>query len=96
MTHTQGPWKIHRLGRHWNNENLEDLAIVYGNDGEHICDTVYEEGDAHLIAAAPDLLEALENAKSMFPRGTECKIWKAIIDQTNKSIAKAKGTQTYD
>ena len=52
--HTPGPWVV-----------KADEEIVYGtsHEGEHIV-VVYElntnEADARLIAAAPDLLEALQ------------------------------------
>ena len=38
-------------------------AIDYNEDQEQVVDFVYEEADAKLIAAAPDLLEALEDLK---------------------------------
>lgn len=56
---TPGPWSLRVTGAHWNNPKLQNIEINYGTDGECICDTVYEIEDAHLIAAAPELLEAL-------------------------------------
>ena len=58
--YTPGPWIVNNKGKHWNNQSLDDIEICYGTDGECICDTVYEPEDAQLIAAAPDLVEALE------------------------------------
>lgn len=57
--HTPGPWGYLRYN-HWNNPNLDCFEITYGEHGEAIADTVYEEADARLIAAAPQMLEALE------------------------------------
>ncbi|MBH3027200.1 hypothetical protein I5Q96_11220 [Serratia marcescens] len=57
---TPGPWKVNVIGQHWNNESLTHLEVTYGSDGECICDTVYKIDDANLIAAAPELLEALQ------------------------------------
>lgn len=56
---TPGPWAVHEIGPHWNNKSLTHLEITFGEDGECICDTVYQRADANLIAAAPELLEAL-------------------------------------
>ena len=58
---TNGPWTVNKLGRHWNNEDLERLEINYGLIGECVCDTVYEMADANLISSAPDMYAALEN-----------------------------------
>lgn len=57
---TPGPWKVLTLCKHWNNDQLEHLQVTYGDDGECICDTVYDVSDANLIAAAPDLLYSLQ------------------------------------
>ena len=57
---TPGPWVVNEIGQHWNNKALTHLEITFGEDGECICDTVYQRADANLIAAAPELLEALQ------------------------------------
>ena len=57
--HTPGPWKHTYMPR---------LSVIHGPNGEHVADTGAWRDDehpemranAHLIAAAPDLLEALE------------------------------------
>lgn len=59
LKHTPGPWSYSRCGKHWNNPELVRIEINYGDDGECIADTVYQEDDARLIAAAPEMLEAL-------------------------------------
>ncbi|MFP8544710.1 hypothetical protein [Klebsiella sp. 1SOBk2mer] len=56
---TPGPWCVNTIGKHWNNLALVHLEVTFGTDGECICDTVYRREDADLIAAAPELLEAL-------------------------------------
>lgn len=56
---TPGPWCVNTIGKHWNNPALVHLEVTFGTDGECICDTVYRREDADLIAAAPELLEAL-------------------------------------
>lgn len=71
---TPGPWKYAKNGPHWNNAALERISIEFGIYGENIADTVYEENDARLIAAAPDLLEACERARShLYQAGYEPK-----------------------
>ena len=56
---TQGEWRVVATGAHWNNPKLQNLQICYSDDGECVCDTVYEKVDAHLISAAPDMYRAL-------------------------------------
>lgn len=57
---TPGPWCVNTIGKHWNNPALVHLEVTFGTDGECICDTVYRREDADLIAAAPELLESLQ------------------------------------
>lgn len=61
MEYTKGPWKYVNYGKHWNNNSLNRIEIQYGEDGECIADTVYEDADARLISAAPDMYEALKD-----------------------------------
>jgi hypothetical protein len=46
---TPGPWEV------------DGSKVCYDLDGtkDNICNTVWQEANAHLIAAAPDLYEAL-------------------------------------
>ena len=62
---TPGPWVVNEIGQHWNNKALSHLEITFGEDGECICDTVYQREDANLISAAPELLEALQRCESV-------------------------------
>ncbi len=63
---TQGPWKVNTIGQHWNNKSLTHIEVTFGEDGECVCDTVYQMADANLIAAAPDLLEACLRIQAQF------------------------------
>lgn len=63
---TPGPWKVNTIGQHWNNKSLTHIEVTFGMEGECVCDTVYEMADANLIAAAPELLEALQDVLSEF------------------------------
>lgn len=84
---TPGPWVVNEIGQHWNNKALTHLEITYGEDGECICDTVYQREDANLIAAAPELLEALQfiinDCSRMIPKCAE--------DKARAAIKKAMG-----
>ena len=84
--HTPGPWK-------W---ICGDTKLI--SEDKTIISTEYPfgdptEADAHLIAAAPDLLEALENLI------LDCDFWITMgvnmncnfVDQAKAAIAKAKG-----
>ena len=57
---TKGEWRVNYTGTHWNNPELRNIEINYGDQGECICDTVYLDSDAHLIAAAPDMYKLLD------------------------------------
>ena len=94
---TPGPWKYVKHGPHWNDPQLVNIGIEFGNAGEHIADTVYEENDARLIAAAPDLLEACERARSHLyqagyePKENSLNPNEDLLFQLNTTISKAIG-----
>lgn len=84
-------WKVNVLKR---DDHPDWIEVIYNDDEECITDKVYELSDAHLIAAAPEMYEAL----------LRCKIEIAAIahisDQTKQTyelilsaIAKADGRQ---
>lgn len=59
--HTPGPWTVRPIP----NCNLPGhigYAIDFNDKQEQVVDFVYEEADAHLIGASPQLLMALEDA----------------------------------
>lgn len=69
--HTPGPWSVSKDG--------DDYNITYNTDGNWLA-TVYDdddpvagrpESDASLIAAAPELLEALRRAERFITNGLE-------------------------
>ena len=51
----KGEWKI----SHYDSNGFKSTEIHFGNDGECVAEHVANEHDAKLIAAAPELLEAL-------------------------------------
>ncbi|WP_236547270.1 hypothetical protein [Enterobacter roggenkampii] len=95
MKHTPGPWSVNVIGQHWNNKSLKHIEVTFGQDGECICDTVYNPSDANLIAAAPDLLEALQNATRVLEAGKNVKFpdWIETIQKSKAAISKALGEE---
>lgn len=90
--HTPGPWKAER---HKNKQFPTCLEIEIWNQNTHIT-TIHEHvenvkidlANARLIAAAPELLEALEQAKVRL----ECAgLNDTTLDIIKQAIAKAKG-----
>ena len=78
----------------WSQSQFEATRII-DDQGNHVCDT-YEVSDAHLIAAAPDMLEALE-AIQADSSGAPKKCGHDFTcvcawDAVNNAIKKARGT----
>lgn len=93
--HTPGPWKVEVLGHTlrvvdsygWE-EHSNDLAVI----GD--CSNPTLQANTRLIAAAPDLLEALEMAlNAIESSGIESKRGDATVAcrMSRTAIAKAKG-----
>jgi hypothetical protein len=87
-TFTPGPWVAREVGgMGWPGQR--GFAIDFNEDQEQVVDFVYEEADAHLIAAAPDLLEALEDSLTalniVYPNGSP------VLNAAYAAIAKARG-----
>lgn len=61
--HTPGPWTAVEFEQPIGGCTHE---IQHGRDGEVVCENVYGKENAKLIAAAPELLEALKAAKAIF------------------------------
>ena len=90
--HTPGPWKYDSTWGLIKYGKTEICALHSGN-----------EANAHLIAAAPDLLSAVDSCLEIMIRaigerlpinkGTECEEtdWLAAIRKARAAIAKAEG-----
>lgn len=87
-THTPGPWAahhhestdtytIHVAGRSW-----ESWAVA------HVGDCTQDEANARLVAAAPEMLEALKGVLRVADRKTD------EFDAARAAINKATGGQT--
>ena len=78
--HTQGPWRVSPV----NTNGSDWFEILWSADGECVTDHVYTLPDATLIAAAPDMLLALqdlENDDGRIPK----RIWDNILRVINKA-----------
>ena len=94
MKHTPGPWKAVNNGPHWNNKAIDNIEIQHGIDGECVVDHVYKLSDANLIAAAPDLLRALEPIANAEKDPTLKGYWRVtdlFVETALVAISKAKG-----
>ncbi len=97
---TKGEWKVGTVIQLIPNANL-GFAVVAPIDGvEQPIAVVAYRPNAHLIAAAPDLYEALdgvlgyaESLAANFEReGGKTEQWyKKAIEQANKALAKVRG-----
>lgn len=79
--HTKGPWCVMQYGY--------EKYSVNGEHGVEICGA-WRRQDAQLIAAAPDLLEALESLiekSECYGLGEEC----AEYNAAKAAIARARG-----
>lgn len=101
MKHTPGPWKLdHDVIVSIENKN-GDWPTVCKRDEHSVIDSYVQwTKNAHLIAAAPEMLEALEVAQHIIEKliPLQKKYGVGIgrqeqmdLDLINKAIAKAKG-----
>ena len=109
MTHTKGPWTVEVLQELTDTGERRPVSYISSSQGwansgmagkrtvavvGHWRDRPNPEDDAHLIAAAPDLLEALERIKrECFVihniEGPEKNVHD-ILEMANKAIQKAR------
>jgi hypothetical protein len=89
--HTPGPWETYQLAP---DSDPQERFIVVTEDREtEICGVIHFEADARLIAAAPDLLAALEYAYEVLAKvydGEQVEVGSALQPCAN-AIAQAKG-----
>ena len=95
MSHTPEPWRLQELVNR--DASYDDVRVLDGyrikSDGMDVADCVYRTEDAHLITAAPDMLEALENllAETDSLSYDNSDVSEEVKDQARAAIAKAKG-----
>ena len=98
MKHTKGPWKY--IG--WDGQmeirtedNKETGIAFLGNTEDGAIPNAKTRANAHLIAAAPELLEALKRAKSFIDEveadSDDLRIAPEYYDEIFNAINKAEG-----
>lgn len=90
--HTPAPWTAREV-KGAGYPGQRGFAIEYNEDQEQVVDFVYEEADANLIAAAPELLEALEVMLSKAYKQNWNDQYPKALELAEAAIAKAKGEQ---
>jgi len=81
--HTPGPWEV-QIGI----DPTGFACYFIGRISRPFISRAEEEANARLIAAAPDLLSALEQANEMLKYIGGCQ---DTVDKASKAISKAKG-----
>lgn len=75
MSHTPGPWEIHSSRSTGEIEKLdyliEDGSYEINTQGTYWVAHALKVDDAHLIAAAPELLEALDAADTLISKAQQ-------------------------
>ena len=86
MNYTPGPWLTDR--NHIITDKGDEIATAsYRQSG-------YVQANIRLIAAAPELLEALKEITTFFANACQCKMsdgFVCIVHRTKKAISKAEG-----
>ncbi len=97
IKYTPAPWNV--SGESYGNYITVSAQPYFGSDKEMTVarvpwgkpDTDYDNYNAHLIAAAPTLLKALEEMISMIDDGVPESEWGGIKNRARKAIQKARG-----
>lgn len=100
MEYTKGPWIIDRdeaLIHASESSRIDYIAMLgdeindFGNSWDDPCMTDEVRANARLIAAAPDLLEALKELVGSAEYWSEYNVPLGIVDRMKAAIAKAEG-----
>lgn len=96
MSHTPGPWEVFKAGTFWGVDAGRKSIVVWGNADEDtgVQGTTVEQAqaNAHLISAAPDMLETLKTVRRIILTYPGSMIAMAIF-QIDAAIKKAEGRQ---
>jgi hypothetical protein len=93
MSHTPGPWLTTESTEHWGRVNVTIQAAFTANDIATAWqgNTETNRANARLIAAAPELLDALEIVKQWDIENFALDIPIEIRKKMQAAIAKARG-----
>jgi hypothetical protein len=93
--HTPGPWEWKKRAGHYYELIASKSGLFIHSDGsacgEYGADIDVGSPDANLIAAAPELLEALERTRDILFAEHGPRIYHANFAFINESIKKARG-----
>lgn len=88
--HTPGPWRVNGIDGALEGWKVTDTGPTQDHDGDGASEyvaTVYDEGNARLIAAAPELLEALKSILEITDRNH------VVWDRARAAIDAAEGRE---
>jgi len=90
--HTAGPWYV----RERKGPGYITSEVCYGSDDECITDGVYEPADARLMAAAPDMLKALQELTDLHDdEQPGAMLGRHLRDNARTAIEKATGVKYF-
>ena len=94
-THTPGPWSVETKGSRHFIDGADELTVAYV-DRAGVRERQTYESNARLIASAPDLLEALEDAAFLMRMAAKIAgpmqdSFKRSAEDAAKALAKAEG-----
>jgi hypothetical protein len=100
--HTAGPWKLEKYMIQDKNDNdiaeIQRYGVVAANTDEMWSHSTHWKANARLIAAAPDMLEALKWADKFYQDNFDVMpvAWQGVADAIEAAIQKAEGLNHAD
>ncbi|MFA5153242.1 MAG: hypothetical protein WC554_11825 [Clostridia bacterium] len=91
MNITQGEWKVYTDPRISDKEFFIDLAHQPHEKINSEIAVAYKKEDARLIAAAPDMYQALRKVRANIGHIIMTKPDALLVDEIDKALAKAEG-----
>ena len=92
--HTPGPWKVNAHGdRVVEVAGNRDDIVILGNNYENVSPSQTVDATLALIAAAPDMYEALKTVRLVFPEhpSTLHNPTRVMVESVLAALAKAEG-----